>query len=274
MGKYIELDENKLIDMYKSNIYKMSDLCKYFNVSKHKIRKSLLLNSVESKSSKKYKYYDNIFEIVDNEEKAYWLGFLFADGYVRERKSSSELRLKLSIKDREHLIEFKKFISPDDLPIVNELSGNSQCVKVSVNSRKIVKDLINLGCTNNKSKTIKMPNISDTLLSHFIRGYFDGDGWIIIDKNKKPAFGIVSASIEMLISLNLSISEKSNIKESKIYDYTSYYNFSYKSYTDIIKISEFLYKQSSIYLIRKKDKFDDVLSLYQNHKNKDSKRWN
>ena len=70
MGKYIELDENKLIDMYKSNIYKMSDLCKCFNVSKHKIRKSLLLNNVESKSSKKYKYYDNIFEIVDNEEKA------------------------------------------------------------------------------------------------------------------------------------------------------------------------------------------------------------
>ena len=52
------------------------------------------------------------------------------------------------------------------------------------------------------------------------------------------------------------------------------YNFCYKSYTDIIKISTFLYKQSNIYLIRKKDKFDEILNLYENHKNKNSKRWN
>ena len=42
----------------------------------------------------------------------------------------------------------------------------------------------------------------------------------------------------------------------------------------IFKISEFLYKQSGIYLVRKKDKFNDIFNLYQNHKNKDSKRWN
>jgi intein/homing endonuclease len=119
-----------------------------------------------------------------------------------------------------------------------------------------------------------MPKISDNLLSHFIRGYFDGDGWIIVDKNKIPAFGIVSGSKEMIESINYFISKNSNIKENKIYNYTSYYNFSYKSYTDIIKISNFLYKQSNIYLIRKKDKFDEILNLYENHKNKDSKRWN
>ena len=79
MGKYIELDENKLIEMYKSNIYTMSDLCEHFNVSKFKIRKVLLLNNIDSKSSKKYRYYDDIFETIDNEEKAYWLGFLYAE---------------------------------------------------------------------------------------------------------------------------------------------------------------------------------------------------
>lgn len=275
MGKYIELDENKLIEMYKSNIYTMSYLCEYFNVSKFKIRKVLLSNNIESKSSKKYKYYDDIFENIDNEEKAYWLGFLYADGYIRERKSSSELRLKLSVKDREHLIKFKNFMSPDNnIPIVDEINGNSKCVKVSINSRKIVKDLINLGCTNNKSKTIKMPKISDNLLNHFIRGYFDGDGWIIIDKNNIPAFGIVSGSKEMIESINYFISKKSNIKENKIYNYVSYFNFTYKSYTDIIKISKFLYQESSVYLVRKKDKFDEIFNLYENHKNKDSKKWN
>lgn len=273
MGRYIKLDEEKVIDMYKSNIYKMSEICEYFNVSKLKIRKVLLLNNIESKTSKKYRYYDDIFETIDNEEKAYWLGFLYADGYVRERRSSSELRLKLSIKDIDHLLKFKLFISPDEIPVVDELSGNSKCVKISINSRKIVKDLINLGCTNNKSKTIKMPKIIDSLICHFIRGYFDGDGWIFIDKNMSPSFGVVSGSKEMIESINLIVSKYSNITKNKIYDYINYYNFSYRSCTDIIKISNFLYNQSSIYLLRKKNKFDEVYSLYENNKNKKSKKW-
>jgi len=138
----------------------------------------------------------------------------------------------------------------------------------------MVRDLIKLGCTSRKSKTIKMPKIPDDLLNHFIRGYFDGDGWVLIDKNNKPSFGIVSGSKEMLESLNNVITKNSIINKNKVYDYTTYYNFCYKSYTDIIKISTFLYKQSNIYLIRKKDKFDEILNLYENHKNKNSKRWN
>jgi len=110
-------------------------------------------------------------------------------------------------------------MSPDNIKIKNETSGNSRCVKVSINSKKIVSDLINLGCTNNKSKTITMPKIPDNLIDHFIRGYFDGDGWIIIDKNKKPAFGIISGSIEMVKSINNIISERSKIKINKIYNY-------------------------------------------------------
>ena len=260
--------------MYLSDSYKMSEICDHFDVSKYKIRKVLLLNNIKSKSSKKYKYYDDIFEVIDNEEKAYWLGFLYADGYVRKRQYSSELRLKISEKDKEHLIKFKKFMSPDNIKIKNETSGNSRCVKVSINSKKIVSDLINLGCTNNKSKTITMPKIPDNLIDHFIRGYFDGDGWIIIDKNKKPAFGIISGSIEMVKSINNIISERSKIKINKIYNYKTYYNFTYKSYTDIIKISNFLYKKSNIHLIRKKNKFDEICILYDNHKNKNSKKWN
>lgn len=78
----------------------------------------------------------------------------------------------------------------------------------------------------------------------------------------------------MIDSINSFISKKSNIKKNKIYNYVNYYNFTYKSYTDIIKISNFLYKQSSIYLVRKREKFDEISKIYENHKNKDSKKWN
>ena len=54
-------------------------------------------------------YNRHIFDNIDNEEKAYWLGFIVADGYLNLDKHM--LRIKLGNKDKRHLIKFIKFIS-------------------------------------------------------------------------------------------------------------------------------------------------------------------
>lgn len=54
---------------------------------------------------------ENIFEKIDTEEKAYWLGFIYADGYVST--NTYAFGIELSIKDIDHLIKFKKFLSWD-----------------------------------------------------------------------------------------------------------------------------------------------------------------
>ena len=124
MGKYIKIAEDRVVEMYLSNDYKMSEICSYFGVSKMKIRTVLKNKNIESKTSKKYSYNENVFENIDNEESAYWLGFLYADGYVRYReKYGSELRLKLSVRDKDHLLKFKKFITSDDTTIYDPFSG-------------------------------------------------------------------------------------------------------------------------------------------------------
>lgn len=272
---YIELPEQKVIEMYLSNNHTMSEICKYFKVSKFKIRKVLLSNNILSKSSKKYNYNDDIFEVIDSEQKSYWLGFLFADGYVRNRKSSSELKLKLASKDISHLLKFKKFMSLDDIPVVDYISGNSNCSSISVNSKKIVDDLIHLGCVNKKSLIIKFPKLEKKLVHHFIRGYFDGDGWISIKRNNTFNFGIASGSYEMLESLNDLLSEHSGIMKINIKQKNSNLNtLTYSSVTDIIKIYHYLYKDSNISLERKKQKFEEVIKYFQNHKNKNKNRWN
>lgn len=261
--------------MYLSNRYSIKEICTNFNVSKMKIMTILRKNSISRKSSKKYNYNDDIFEKIDTEEKAYWLGFLYADGYVRERKSGSELRLKLSIRDKEHLLRFKSFISEDNIPIVEEMSGNSKCVKVSINSRKIVQDLIKLGCVGKKSLIITFPKLENNLIHHFIRGYFDGDGWISTKKDNSFCFGIVSGSKSMLDAVNKIISKESEITETKIYHRSlNVNNIVYSSVTDIIKIFRFLYKESNIHLNRKMDKFTYITKYHNNHRNKNTKRWN
>ena len=62
----------------------------------------------------KYTYNENYFKIIDSEEKAYWLGFLYADGcitrfYRNEKLKSMSLELTLQSNDIEHLKKFLKF---------------------------------------------------------------------------------------------------------------------------------------------------------------------
>lgn len=263
MGKYIEIAETELIEMYLSNDYKVDEICKYFNVSKFKIRSILIKNNIVSKSSKKYSYNENIFENIDNEEKAYWLGFLYADGYVRSDKRGNELKLKLGVKDKEHLLKFKIFISDDEIPVFYEEYKNSKCYKVSINSKKIVNDLIKLGCINKKSLIIKFPIIKDELKNHFIRGYFDGDGSISYSK-KMVLLNIISGSNIFLSEIS-KVFESIGTKNSNLVGVSNIYKYiQFSKMEDLYKIYQFLYKDSSIFLDRKKIKYTYIIDNYKN----------
>lgn len=53
---------------------------------------------------------DNIFSLIDTEEKAYWLGFLYADGYIRKGENN-HISIVLQQRDINHLVKFKKFLN-------------------------------------------------------------------------------------------------------------------------------------------------------------------
>lgn len=125
------------------------------------------------------KFNEHIFDQIDSEEKAYWLGFIFADGYISSSplregvKSIYQFEISLGIKDIEHLNKFKKFITfKKDI-----ITDKSRC-RFIVANKHLWTTLNELGCTPNKSLSLKFPNISQNLVKHFIRGYFDGDGCI------------------------------------------------------------------------------------------------
>lgn len=114
------------------------------------------------------------FEIIDSKEKAYWLGFLMADGYVTDRK----IVLRLSVKDEDQVIKFVNFIGGESKTIRRFIDPNGySMVEFYAKDSKLVGDLNKLGCISPKAKNLKLLDFKKeeyTLV--FLMGFYDGDG--------------------------------------------------------------------------------------------------
>jgi hypothetical protein len=125
-----------------------------------------------------------VFNNIDTEEKAYWLGFIYADG--TNGKNNNLFRISLSIKDEQHILLFKKCIESEHKITYAETNdpfgyGGGEVYKsaiLSISSKEISQALKKLGINGNKTTYSQLPQIDEKFWSHFIRGYFDGDGSI------------------------------------------------------------------------------------------------
>ena len=235
------------------------------------------LSKLGLKRPDKYSYNANFFDKIDGEEKAYWLGFLYADGYVCQCERNSEVGIELSARDVEHLRKFNKSLNGNISPSFknrkeSKIHSTDGVVSFRIYNKKMVEDLIKWGCTKNKTFSIKMPPIKDVeLIWHFIRGYFDGDGSIYIDKTRDfIGFNFSSGSKEMLEQL------RTFLYENGVYSYLSIekrkddrfdavhecYKLLITGMNNAFTFGEKIYKNSTIFLDRKRQKFDNAVEQY------------
>lgn len=137
--------------------------------------------------SLKYTCNSHFFDIIDNEEKAYWLGFMYADGYIQSQRQGYNKRVGITLEhsDIGHLEKFKNSLKCD-APIHTYVSSygysdNTKYSRIIISDPLLAKGLINAGCVEHKTDVIKFPSekiLPSHLTKHFIRGYFDGDGSI------------------------------------------------------------------------------------------------
>lgn len=200
----------------------------------------------------------DIFEKIDNEEKAYWLGFLYADGNVSSKEDKIEL--SLNEKDYKHLEKFKNFLNISNKICYRE---RVKAYRISFRSDKCKKDLIKQGCFPKKSLILKFPleqQVPKHLLRHFVRGYFDGDG-CFCNTDKTFSVGIISTE-EFLKSLLNELSHimytknqiflaSKNINGAKKYVFSAEY--------DVYKFLNWIYKDANVYLDRKYEKYLDYI---------------
>lgn len=171
-----EVDVLKLIEDYKTT--SITELAKIYKKSQADIKQILVNNGVNTnKTYRRYTVNENYFECVDTIDKAYFLGLLYSDGYV----NSGGFYLSLCETDLSILEVFKKTIGYSG-DIKTKSNGNEKhCIQkhLNIHSSKLAKSLISLGCVQNKTHILKYPSfLNEKLTSHFIRGYFDGDGCI------------------------------------------------------------------------------------------------
>ena len=258
-------DEIKyLIEHYKTNTYK--ELSQYLNRSKSAI--DLKINRLGLKKSK-YNYDQSYFQNIDSEEKAYWLGFIMADGSVskNEDTNSCELVIKLQISEEEHLKKFNKSLMGNIPVTIHERNSsfNNQPYKycqIRLYSERIFHDLSKYGVIPAKSLIKQFPdNIPDNFQKHYIRGYFDGNGTIVISgkKNQYISCSFCSGSDLFLSGLKDTLMIH-GIKSGVIYKEKDKNSFVLKisGMSNVDNFFRFIYSDSSIYLNRKYNKYTDL----------------
>lgn len=199
-----------------------------------------------------YNFDDRFFENIDSPEKAYILGIIASDGYVNK----SSIRISLMKYDYQILVKVLNVICPEKTTKLIE-----DQVYISFDSKQMSKDICrHLSISpGKKSDCVNFPSnsISDELMVHFIRGFFDGDGWVSnIRKNKKsyPTCGIGGNSKNMIFS----IYEFMNISGTRSQDGSGsfYIEYSNNNALDFMgKIYEDL--SSGLFLRRKLELFED-----------------
>lgn len=212
--------------------------------------------------------YNNELQIIDTEQKAYLLGFLFSDGCITKGNT-----VRISLVDKEIIdklaIEFPFFNTGSfDFSIYHK-NNKIQYSLVKQNS-KLYQDLTNHGLIERKStensNLLILPNLKNELMNHFIRGYFDGNGSISIPKTRPNLRRIeICSSSKTFIETLKNYLESININcpyyREKQNTSSILYVLEWIKNEDIIIFKDFLYKNSTISLKRKKEIFDNFVII-------------
>lgn len=277
--------ESEICNLYKSG-NSLSDIAKKLSISKSMAYRCLKKNNIDTKKNSShyikklydYEIDDSFFEKIDTEEKAYILGFLYADGNLH--KKNYHIKLKLQERDK-YILEAMNIALKSNKPLyfhkkIKKEHQNQFSIVIS--NKKMYNDVIKIGLYPDKTYDLRFKKVfDDKLYSHFLRGYFDGDGCICV-YNNRPKYmskktglekeynrqmGEVSFTGTKLMCIwlkdfllkNLKI--ESHINDNKKHD-SRITNLKITTQHGIFKFYEFLYKDAHIFLERKKEKFNKL----------------
>lgn len=202
---------------------------------------------------------------INTEEKAYWLGFFYADAYNNEKLG--RIVIELQGRDKEHLYKCAQFFGQPREPFIQyKNKGKFISYRLELNSKHLTKILAEKGCRQAKSFNIVFPNWLDlNLTKHFIRGYFDGDGGLHISKSENQMNIQITSTKEMIKSLQKILKETTqcNTYISHPERYTdNTWRLDSGGSRQVKRFLDWIYEDATIYLDRKYELFK---SYCENH---------
>ena len=251
----------------------MRQIEKDYNVTRQSVAKFLEEKEIKITKGNHHRIYKHdfdFFEDINTEEKAYWLGFMFADGYIVDYSNNygeDKFGITLHSKDIQTLESFKQSIKSTN-PITDVSSNGRSLRRIIMSSQKTVNDLISHGCVKQKSLILKPPiNIPDKLIHHFIRGFFDGDGSIYWNKSaferydnwNKPSYSICITSTKEMIEWIIDQIGIGHLSKEPRREHTWYYR---QDGNNKVKIfCNYIYKDATIFMERKYQLYQDLLKI-------------
>ena len=201
---------------------------------------------IQSQNARKYNINQDYFKKWSS-NMAYMFGFWCADGCIYNNKMFD---ITVSKKDKYIIKKFAEELGYEG-PLYD--SVDRQASRINFSCKIIYDDIVSLGGRENKSLTLKFPNIPQEYLSDFIRGYFDGDGCVMNLKGGRINSAFTSGSKQFLDQLLLILRKEAGV-EGGSYDASSKsLRFGKK---DSIKIGKYIYQNNpELFLMRKKEKF-------------------
>lgn len=181
--------ERKICDIYQSEKLTLAETGKRVGLGLICVEKILKKYGIErhkpSEFLQKYICDENYFNKIDTHEKAYILGFIYADGSI----CSKEYRFQISLQEEDkYILDFmnQQFHSNRPLrflPYSNKNIKRKNQYRLTIQNKTFYYHLTDLGITPTKTFDATFPNIPDEYKKSFILGYFDGDGCIYVSHN-------------------------------------------------------------------------------------------
>lgn len=186
-------------------------------------------------------------------EMAYIFGWFCSDGSVSS--NNNRCLIALNPKDYE-ILEKIKFNLNSSHPIHKYQNKNQTSVSLVIYNKLLHDDLVKLGCMPNKTKIFRFPKVPKKFISHFIRGYFDGDGSIHFNKPNTIKLKFCGTK-HFIQNLQIILQQILKIKPHKYWKHRHIWNCQYYG-KDARKICYWMYKDcKSLYLKRKKERFNN-----------------
>ena len=242
----------------------LKDVCAKYGICTATVYRYMKNNNIVYKNGHGRKYHcdESFFETIDNEKKAYWLGFIFGDGCVAYSEKTctapNRLSFNLSQRDRCQLEDFNHDLN-SNFPIVDFIPRGTfaeyPMSRLYINSIKICRDLVSYGCVPNKTRNLHFPYdaMSQSLYCHFIRGIVDADGYFGNRGFTITKYIPFLEEIMYVLQTDLSLKHPGYIyaykdRASEIGD------LRYHAHEDLLQIFNYLYSDATVFLKRKYDK--------------------
>jgi len=205
-----------------------------------------------SESCRKYTLDTKFFASIDSEAKAYWLGFLYADGCVYRQT----VRVLLSSTDEGHLQRLLNCVGSDQ-PIRSVRCGKHPGALLVVRSCDWVMDLSRHGVCPRKTYTGQHPtNVPAALVRHFVRGVFDGDGCVSYSRNQAAVDWTGGEAflrwLAVQITTEVGLSGHSPRKTASKHAW----RLQYAGNRQAAALRDWMYRDATVWLPRKRERFD------------------